>query len=278
METFDADWLALREPTDHRSRVGSLLVPLCDTWRARAWSRVLDLGSGTGSNLRYLAPRLPAGQEWVLVDHDPDHLRACGHAKVPPVVRRVTVVSGDLRHEGLAAIEHADLVTASALLDLVSEAWLRRVVEGCAAAGRGAYFALSYDGEIRWSSAGEPAGQAEEDPDDALVRRAVNAHQTGDKGLGSALGPSAGVVAERLFRRAGYHTRLVPSAWRLGAADAPLVRRLVAGWKAAAVAVGPGDEGRIHAWAERRHATVAEERFTLVVGHLDLLALPPARS
>ena len=191
METFDADWLALREPIDHRSRAESLLAPLCDTWRARGWSRVLDLGTGAGSNLRYLAPRLPAGQRWVLVDHDPDHLRTLRHAKAPASVRSLTIVPGDLVHEGLAAISHADLVTASAVLDLVSEDWLCRVVDACADAGRGAHFALSYDGEIRWSAGGAPGGQGEEDPDDALVRDAVNAHQTGDKGMGTALGPAA---------------------------------------------------------------------------------------
>lgn len=274
METFEADWLALREPIDHRSRAESLLAPLCDTWRARGWSRVLDLGSGTGSNLRYLAPRLPPGQEWVLVDHDPDHLRTLRHAEVPASVRSLRVVPGDLVHEGLAAIAHADLVTASALLDLVSEDWLRRVVDACADAGRGAHFALSYDGDIRWSAGGASGGQGEDDPDDALVRDAVNVHQTGDKGLGPALGPAAAAVAARLFRSARYTTRLLPSPWRLGAADAALVRRLIDGWEAAAATVRPGDAGRIHAWAARRRATVADGRFTLRVGHRDLLALP----
>ena len=278
METFDADWLALREPVDHRSRAEALLAPLCAAWQARGWSRVLDLGSGTGSNLRYLTSRLPAGQEWVLVDHDPDHLRTLGHLDAPASVQSLTIVPGDLGDEGLAAIPHADLVTASALLDLVSENWLRRAVDACAAAGRGAHFALSYDGEIRWSADGEPDPRGEEDQDDAQVREAVNAHQTGTKGLGPALGPAAGPVAERLFRTAGYETRLLASAWRLGAAESPLVLRLIDGWEAVATEVRPSSTGRIRAWAERRRATVADGRFTLRVGHRDLLALPPQRS
>ena len=278
METFDPSWLALREPVDHRSRAEVLLAPLCDAWRARGWSRVLDLGSGTGSNLRYLTTHLPAGQDWVLVDHDPDHLRRLGRADTPASVRSLTIVPGDLVHEGLAGIPHADLVTASALLDLVSDDWLRSVVDACADGGRGAHFALSYDGEIRWSAGGESAGQREEDPDDVAVREAVNAHQIGNKGLGQALGPAAGSVAERLFRTAGYQTRISQSPWRLGADDAPIVRRLIDGWEVAAAEVLPGAADRIRAWADRRRATVADGRFTLTVGHCDLLALPPPPS
>ena len=278
MEMFDAEWLWLREPVDHRSRATPLLAPLCDAWRAAGWCRVLDLGGGTGSNLRYLAPRLPAGQEWVLVDHDSEHLRTLGRAGAPPAVRRLTLVPGDLAREGLASIARADLVTASALLDLVSADWLGRLVDACSAAGRGAHFALNYDGQIRWSATGAEPGHGAEDPDDALVREAVNVHQTGDKGLGPALGPAAWQVAARLFEATGCRTRLVPSPWRLTAADAALARRLIDGWAAAATEVRPADTGRIRAWSDRRRATVAGGAFTLTVGHRDLLALPLSQS
>ncbi|MDJ0891981.1 MAG: class I SAM-dependent methyltransferase, partial [Gammaproteobacteria bacterium] len=69
MSGFSGEWLALREPVDDRSRSGTLVTRLS----ARAPEgrlRVLDLGAGTGANLRYLAPRLGGEQEWLLVDHD----------------------------------------------------------------------------------------------------------------------------------------------------------------------------------------------------------------
>jgi SAM-dependent methyltransferase len=276
METFDADWLALREPVDHRSRAEPLLAPLVAVWQARGWSRVLDLGSGSGSNLRYLAPHLPSAQQWVLVDHDLEHLRTVGRGDLPATVQDLSLVRGDLAAEGLSAIARADLVTASALLDLVSEHWVGRLVTACAESGRGAHFALSYDGRVRWSVGDERVGA--EDPDDALVREAVNVHQTLDKGLGPALGPAAGQVAERRFRTAGYQTWLLPSPWHLGAADGPVVHRLIDGWETAAVGVRPEAADRIHAWADRRREMVAGVPFTLTVGHGDLLALPPERS
>lgn len=271
---FDASWLALREAVDHRSRSAALLAPLAEAWRLGAWRRVVDLGSGTGSNLRYLSPRLPSPQSWTLVDHDASLLaravragtRAAegsqGSAPGPSV--ELAVRTGGLEDVGLEAAGEADLVTASALLDLVSETWLADLAERCARTGAAALLALSYDGTIRWSG---PAH-----PDDHLVRDAVNRHQMGDKGLGLALGPAAGAVAERLFREAGYRTWLRPSPWVLTAEDHPLARALVEGWSEAARAVRPAERERIRAWA--RHRVHSLPSGTLTVGHLDLLALP----
>ena len=258
METFDADWLALREPLDHISRSKDLIAPLVHAWDTGGWSRVLDLGSGTGSNLRYLAPRLPPDQDWVLVDHDPDHLRTLRALKRPPGVRSLTVSSRDLATHEWGDMAGADLVTASALLDLTS------------------------NGRISWSegrlddpSVGPGTGGTVQD--DLLVREAVNAHQAGDKGFGPALGPAAAALAEERFRLAGYRTTLHESAWRLGGEDRPIVERLIEGWAGAAAAMRPNDEARIRVWAEAKRTVVETGAFSLTVGHHDLLALPPER-
>ena len=275
MEMFDAGWLMLREPVDHGSRADALLDPLGAVWRVRRWYRVLDLGSGTGSNLRYLAPRLPPGQEWVLVEYDLGHVRTLSKVAVPTAVKSLSVVAGDLTNEGLRAIATVDLVTASALLDLVSEEWLNRLVNACADGKRGAHFALSYDGKVRWLFTDDRLRSEEENLDDVLVLEGFNLHQTIDKGLGPALGPCAGQVAERLFRAAGYQTRLLSSPWQLGNGQGALVRRLIDGWASAAAEVLPKESDRIHAWAERRRTAVSDGQFSLTVGHCDLLALPP---
>ena len=260
---FDADWLETREGVDHRSRDATLLPSLASEWRRRGWTRVLDLGCGTGSNLRYLASRLPGEQEWILLDHDRGLL---ARVETPPGVGAIIRRQGDLAEDGLAAVGETDLVTASALLDLVSERWLRRLVDACRAGQRGAHFALSYDGAIHWSA---------DDDEDALVRDAVNAHQRRDKGLGPALGPDAVEVAAGLFRSAGYRVTLGGSPWRLGPGERALARRLVDGWEAAAVVQRPDREQVIRSWAERRRLTVATGVFGLTVGHRDLCALPP---
>ena len=262
-EKFDAAWLELREGIDHRSRAAGALSLLRSWCPVRGATAVLDLGCGTGSNLRYLAPHLSGPQHWTLLDHDAD-LLARIRAPHPDVTIRP--VRGDLAMEGLAEVRRAHLVTASALLDLVSDAWLRALVDACATAGCAGLFALTYDGIIEWSG--------DEEPLDAVLRDAVNDHQRRDKGLGSALGPTAAVRAEELFRERGYRTWLLPSPWRLGPTDAGLARALVAGWAAAAAEQRPDEADALRGWAERRDAVVARGDFDLVVGHLDLLALP----
>jgi SAM-dependent methyltransferase len=269
-DTFGVEWLELREPVDHRSRAEELLDPLREHWENRRWSRVLDLGSGTGSNLRYLAPRLPGPQRWTLLDHDPSLLKQANRSSrsILSTAIRVQPVVGRLETEGLERAAHVELVTASALLDLVSEAWLQGLVSRCQSVSAGVLLALSYDGRIRWH--GPP------DPDDDWVRERVNEHQLRDKGTGAALGPRAGQVAVDHLRRAGYRCTLVPSPWSLGPADSTLIRRLLEGWVAAVGDLDPNDLPRAREWLERRTAALGRKGGDLEVGHLDLLALPPS--
>ncbi len=70
MSGFSADWLALREPADAAARSVRLSYVLSHAVLHHASLRILDLGGGTGSNIRFLAPLLAKPQHWTLVDHD----------------------------------------------------------------------------------------------------------------------------------------------------------------------------------------------------------------
>ncbi len=265
-ERFAADWLTLREPADHAARSLALLERLRKEWcSADKPLRIVDLGSGTGSNLRYLAPRLPAPQQWTLVDHDPELL---GRVRAPVDARtaRLQTEQADLRDWDLPATG-ADLVTASALLDLVSADWLDRLVRACARDHTAALLVLSYDGSVSWTAP---------DPDDEFVRTAVNVHQERDKGLGAALGPQATEEAAERFRQVGYRVWIEPSSWYLDAASLPLARQLIAGWGNAAAEAFPEQTGTLRDWGARRVEDLRSGRTELQVSHRDLLALPDA--
>jgi SAM-dependent methyltransferase len=252
--TFSADWLALREPADTAARSASLTDALARALPATRPLRILDLGAGSGANARYLIEKLPSPQAWLLVDHDASLLaRAAASVSCETRCLDLNVVAGQ-------PID-ADLVTASALLDLVSESWLRALAEQCAVSRPAVLFALTYDGRIEYSSA---------DPEDELVRGLVNRHQRSDKGFGPALGPDAADVAARCFGERGYDIRRERSDWVLTAESRELQEQLIDGWSNAATEIEPSQAITIAQWRDRRLAHVAAGRSVLVVGHEDL--------
>jgi SAM-dependent methyltransferase len=251
---FSADWLALREPADRAAREVALARKVCATQPAAPV--VVDLGAGTGATRRALAGFLPASTEWILVDNDPALLESAAHdggAKVRTVV-------ADLNDIGALPLDGASLVTASALLDLVSRDWLAALIERLRALRLPIYAALSYDGRMTWT----PASNL-----DPPVVAAFNRHQRGDKGFGPALGPDAAREAARLFREAGFGVEIADSPWRLDAGHAELQRELMEGIAEAACAAGCDAAGP---WLKHRLSQL--DRATCEVGHADLLALP----
>jgi SAM-dependent methyltransferase len=263
---FTAEWLALREPADHAARSQRLAAAAARVLGSRE-VRIVDLGSGTGSNLRYLAPRLAAPQHWLLLDRDPALLARVDMAGVEradvSVCTRQVDVSRIDEASTASLFERASLVTASALLDLVSEGWIQKVAESCARAGAVVLFALTYDGTIECAPA---------DRDDQFVRGLVNEHQHRDKGFGAALGPSAVEVTGRAFSSRGYRIERDRSDWVLDAAARALQGELIDGWARAAAETAPARADDVERWRARRRAHVAAGRSEIVVGHEDLAA------
>jgi SAM-dependent methyltransferase len=270
--SFSAGWLALREPADHAARSLPLTRALAAALPAAPPTCVLDLGAGTGSNLRFLAARLGGEQRWLLVDRDAALLaHAAQHASGDESAVHVEVRDVDLSTladpSTRELFDGRALVTASALLDLVSEAWIRALVTRCRERGAAVLFALSYDGRIHC---------APEDVEDEMVRDLVNRHQRTDKGFGSALGPAATDAAARAFTGAGYQVRRERSDWTLTPEQGALQRELIEGWADAASLMAPERAAAIDGWRIRRLAHVDAERSRLTVGHEDLAAwLPP---
>ena len=266
MESFSADWLALREPADHAARAHGLLAPIAERLQAQTGARAIDLAAGSGSNVRYLLPRLPAVAHWTLVDHDAALLTQAARliTPLPHAARRAFEVrQGDLRDLAALPFEGCALVTASALLDLVSETWMRAFARRCHEARVAVLCALSYEGRIECAPA---------DTDDRLVRDLVNRHQQTDKGFGVALGPDAARVAADCFRDEGFEVETAESDWVLDATQAELQRQLIEGWAGAARAMSPQDAPAVEAWLARRLAHLAAGSSRVRVGHVDLVA------
>jgi hypothetical protein len=287
MSSFSPAWLALREGADARARDASLLEPLRALRRPGRTLRCIDLGSGSGANLRYLAPRLGRDQSWLLLDHDPTllgHTRQALaawsrlHGHVLTAMGEGLHLEGadfsvslrwqccDLANQfgslGLAGI---DLISASALLDLVSREWIDRLVRRCSRHRCALLIALSYDGQTAW----RPTL-----PADAMVNVLLNRHQARDKGFGVAAGPRAASYLRGDLQAAGYRVLQGPSDWRLGAGDGQLQAALAQGWAQAALEIEPTQRAQIDAWLARRLSHIEGGGSSLRVGHVDLLGLP----
>ena len=295
MTGFSADWLALREPFDRSARGASAAAfdPQALALRLRRAApelAVLDLACGTGANLRELAPRLGGAQRWLLVDHDPLLLAALPavlgawagsqgfafganarglridgpgwRAEVQPL--RIDLAQG-LDELPLAQV---GLVTASALLDLVSAAWLDALLVRARAARAALWFALTVDGRVDWAP--EVAGGD-------LMARLFEAHQRRDKGFGAALGAAAADRAAERMGALGYQVRRADSDWdidaSLGAPAQALLAALIEGSAEAACAQDPQAAAALAAWTAERMRLLGRTR--LRIGHRELLATLP---
>jgi hypothetical protein len=282
-ESFSPDWLALREPHDAAARSRALAQTLAASLPPRP--SLIDLGAGTGSLFRWLAPILDRPQDWTLADADPAALEhafattaAWAAARGLPATAtasRLTIHTprGAWRIEAeiidLAAplpslgLNRHSAVVCSALLDLASTAWidalaatLRRPLLAC----------LSVDGR----DAFRPAH-----PLDRTVFAAFRRDQGRDKGLGPALGPHAPAALRAALTASGFTVREANTPWRIPPRAADLLDMLLAGHAAAAARHLPARRTAIRAWAAHRAAQVDRARLAMHVGHRDTLALPP---
>jgi hypothetical protein len=327
MSGFSTDWLALREPADRAARNRGLLGCVATFISAAKPLTILDLGAGTGSTLRAVAPVLRTAQSWVLVDddgslatagarllaawaaesqahgddfrnaardlnrdHDPlgeaPRAAADAAASAPPSAPETPCDRNDLPLHGYrstqrvggvpvdvcwrsadlstvnmgALIAGADLVTASALFDLVSDGFVESFADAVATAGSAVYVALDVDGTAAWSPP---------HPDDEAVAAAFRRHQATDKGFGAALGPRATGVLARALTARGYAVRTAPSPWRLGAEHPALIAALADGWANAAREAG------LDADAAERWRLARGSATGCIIGHTDLFATPP---
>jgi SAM-dependent methyltransferase len=264
-----AGWLALREPADAAARSTALVEELHPYLADDRVTMVHDLGCGTGSMARWLAPRLSGPQHWVLHDRDAE-LLALAEADPPRGSSDGAQVGVETRHHDItrlapSVLEDASLVTVSALLDMLTSDELDRLVHDCASTGCPLLLTLSVTGRVELAPA---------DPADRAFAAAFNEHQRRASDIGRRLGPDALEAAVDGFARLGREVEVRPSPWRLGPDSAELTREWLAGWVGPACEQRPELEQLRHSYVERRLAELEEGRLSVTVHHQDVLVRP----
>lgn len=276
--SFSAEWLALREPVDHRSVNKELAGRVSDWFGTPDHVSIMDLGCGAGSNLRGTYQLFGDSQHWTLVDYDPVLLSAArarltGWAdEASQAGEELLLIKdgkrlmvdfrrADLNMELERVLDwRPDLVTAAALFDLVSPGWIARFAAALKDRKLPLYTVLTYDGREVW----QPPH-----PADGAMVAAFHAHQHTDKGFGPAAGPDACKVMAQAFSAVGYSVETADSPWLVTAANAALVTALTSGIASAVRETGKVPEAEIADWLSAK--TTARQGL---VGHLDLFVRP----
>ena len=266
-------WLALRESADAAARARDLAVSLAGELPARGRWVIHDLAGGTGGMGRWLAPLLPGPQHWVVHDLDADLLEVA-IAQPPGPAADGATVSLEASHSDVTCLEPddlagANLITASALLDLLTQEELDRLLGVCAVSGSPMLLTLSVTGRVELAPA---------DPLDHPVATAFNAHQRRVTERGRLLGPDAVTMAVELCRQAGADVLVRPSPWHLDAARTDLAAEWLTGWLTAACEQDAELAPEAEAYARRRLAQAAAGALTVTVEHADVLVSPSGQS
>jgi hypothetical protein len=262
-------WLDLREPADAAARARDLVDRLRRRLPATGRRVVHDLACGSGSMGRWLAPLLPGPQRWILHDRDADLLAvAAAHPPAPAADGASVVVEtrrSDVTRLCRDDLADATLITASALLDLMTRDELVGLIEVCGETGCPVLLTLSVVGHVDLIPSL---------PLDSRVASAFDSHQRRVTAAGRLLGPDAVAAAVEGFRAMGAEVLVRPSPWRLGAAESELAAAWLAGWIGAACDQEPDLGPDADSYARRRLAEARAGRLDVSVGHADLLVLP----
>lgn len=262
MSGFSADWLTLREPADKAARSPEVLDAVRTHFAGHDALTVCDLGAGTGAAVAAFGTYLPVRQHWQLADDDAANLAAAKRLRESDTVV-VEPVLADLSENPAPWGTGCQLVTATALFDLASPAWIASLAGRLVVDRLPLLATLTYDG-AQVFSASHPA--------DAEMLAAFNRHQRLDKGLGGpASGPDGTTALAAALEAKGYRLTRAKSPWRLdGRRDAAMIAAVLNGWAEAVVGAGFVPAGTALDW-QKTHLDRAD---TLTVGHWDLFAIP----
>lgn len=262
------EWLGLREASDATARAADLVEQVQRHLPTGRRAVIHDLGCGTGAMGRWLAPRLAGTQHWIMYDRDADLLAAAEdmpRQAADGAAVTFETLQRDITRLDPGALAGASLITASALLDMMTADELERFVASCTAAGCLVLVTISVVGRVDLTPA---------DPLDEHIAGAFNAHQRRMTGGRCLLGPDAVGAAVDAFTRLGADVLVRPSPWRLGAGQGALAAEWITGWVGAACEQRPELAAAAAAYARCRLAEAAAGRLHVTVHHHDVLVRP----
>ena len=232
--------------------------------------RICDIGAGTGNSALWFdtafGERGITKRTWLLIDDDPDALTQAA-ARIGAVPDRpAETCRAETCRAPIAELPRildvgrpVDLITGSAVLDVLRPADAAALIDTLAATGAPGLFLLTITGDWHLNPV---------HPADRQIASAFAAHQQREGRLGAAAASHLQAAAEA----AGMRVQSTASPWQLSAReDHAFLTRFLTDRVTAATEQDPGSAALFTAWLDDR---LADETLTVTVDHRDLLILP----
>ena len=206
MHKFENSWLYKREKIDHSSKNLKIIDKINSTIKDLETLNVLDLGTGTGSNFRFLSKKIKhKNQSWTLMDISRSSLsEARKNTILNNKIRKVSLKHNDIIKDiKKTNFNQFDLVTGSAFLDIMPHKWFKdfhRLNQNT----KIIYFSINYDGYFKF--------QPHHSLDNNMLQLFNNDQQSKKDGIVKAVGPDCSEIIKSYFSKT-HKTFLLNSNW-----------------------------------------------------------------
>ena len=282
---FSLTWIKEREFYDKQSRSNLLTMEIKKD--SKNVKKIIDLGCGTGAFLRWCITEKILFDEATLIDYDKRLLRSIDISfrrflektnyffkKINPRKYLITNPSSSKFFfisfleqnilNSLNIIKNFDLISLSALSDLLSKNFIRKLFTQ-SPKNKYIYFSLCFNGKIKWSPVSEF---------DKYIVSNFNNHQLQDKGFGNALGKNSLRYIESIAKKKSYVYLKKDSPWKIGSSnkkDLLFQKKYLNMMLNTLKNDGRTQKDILKPWYEKRVKDLKRVSSKLVVGHNDIL-------
>ena len=152
MHEFENSWLFQREKIDNLSKNISIINKINRVLKNYDEIRIIDLGTGTGSNFRYLSKKIKfKNQYWTLMDLSKSSLNEAKKTSVTNnKIQKIILKHDDIiKNIDKHNFDNYEIVTGSAFLDIMPVDWFKKFYTKNRNT-KLVYFSINYDGYFKF--------------------------------------------------------------------------------------------------------------------------------
>ena len=282
---FTATWINLRESYDMLSR-SNLLQNLYKNNKMNL-KKVIDLGGGNGSFLRWCHYKNIIYDDFLIIDNDEALLKSF----YPRTKSYLSMMSLSLKKDNMMSyriqnikknkdsfitlkkqdfyksidiINDYNLVSFSAVSDLLSKKFIKYLFDKIDK-GTNLYFSICFDGRVKWKN---------KNKHDKYIVSMFNQHQKQEKTTGVALGLNSINFIKNLSKKNDYKIYIADSSWSVDSQDndsrifqKAYLNTIYKPLKKFELT----DKDILENWLKSKQNDIENKNSNLVVGHKDIL-------